>query len=327
MNAFFPSPAAARISALSLCLAVGSVAAQSPDPSAVHAAHVAAGKPGTAHVATPQQLEVERLREQARQLEQQMQLAAADQSSSAGNMGPMQSQPAAAMPSSTPGMKMGGMESMDDGMGQPMAPMAPMQSAPAAPIPAGGGMDMMRMMEMMQPMMRGGAMMGAKAMGGMGSPAAMATPSALPGFPGQSHLYHIGATDFFLDHPQHISLTVQQQQMLAQHKQQALLAQSQQQVKLDAAEQALWQLTGAEQPQIGEIEKKAREIERLQGDQRIAFIRSVGEAAQVLTVEQRQQLMGLAVAQPASPAPPMADPAPMAMPDDDQPMPGGMDDM
>ena len=33
----------------------------------------------------------------------------------------------------------------------------------------------------------------------------MSMPSALPGFPGQSHLYHIGATGFFLDHPEHIT--------------------------------------------------------------------------------------------------------------------------
>jgi len=315
MNLRSPPPTAARIGALTLCLAVASAVAQTPDPAASHAAHAAAAQ---------QQQELAGLREQARLLEQRMQLTADDKARAAGNMGAMPPQPTGAMPpSSSSGMKMGEMEPMDDGMNPPTAPM---QAAPAAPMPAGGGMDMMRMMEMMQPMMRGGAMTGTKAMGGMNSSTAMATPSALPGFPGQSHLYHIGATDFFLDHPQHITLTMQQQQMLAQHKQQALLRQSELQPKLDAAEQALWQLTGADQPQIGEIEKKAREIERLQGDQRIAFIRSVGEAAQVLTDEQRKQLVGLAVAQP-SPSQPMVAPAPMAMPDDDQPMPGSMEDM
>lgn len=325
MSIHLPPTVAARIGALTLCLAVGSAIAQTPDPASTHAAHVASDTPATAHIAAQQQQELVALREQARQLEQRMQLAAADKAPAGGNMSAMPPQPTGSMPSSSgPAMKTGEMEAMDDGMSPPMAPM---EAAPASPMPAaGGGMDMMRMMEMMQPMMRGGAMMGTKAMGGMNSPVAMATPSALPGFPGQSHLYHIGATGFFLDHPQHITLTMQQKQMLAQHKQQALLRQSELQPKLDAAEQALWQLTGADQPQIGEIEKKVREIERLQGDQRIAFIRSVGEAAQVLTDEQRKQLVGLAAAQP-SPAQPMAAPAPMTMPDDDQPMPGGMEDM
>jgi Spy/CpxP family protein refolding chaperone len=200
-----------------------------------------------------------------------------------------------------------GMAGMEDDMGKPMTP-PPM--APPAARGMGMGMDMMKMMEMMQPMMSGKAMSGTNAMGGVNSATAMATPSALPGFPGQSHLYHIGATGFFLDHPEHISLTTAQQQMLAQHKQQALLKQTEQQGQIDAAEQALWQLTGADQPQIAEIEKKTREIERLRGDQRVAYIRAVGGAAQVLTDEQRKQLVGLAPAQP------MAAPAAMAMPEE-----------
>ena len=163
-------------------------------------------------------------------------------------------------------------------------------------------------------------MMGMGAMGGMNSPAAMATPSALPGFPGQSHLYHIGATDFFLDHPQHITLTTQQQQALAQQKQQALLKQGELKRQIDAAEQELWQLTAADQPQVAAIEKKAREIERLRADKRIAFIRSVGDAASVLTPEQRQQLTGMAPAQPATGQ------TPMSMPDASQQKPA-MDHM
>lgn len=303
MKLHSPSTTAARIGALTLCLAAASSFAQTPDRASTHTATdvTAAG-----HAASKQQQRLAGLGDQARALEQRMQLAASDSMPPSANMGAMPPQPTAPMPPApSAGMATGEMEPMDDGMSQPMP------AAPPAPMPAGGGMDMMRMMEMMQPMMRGGAMTGTQAMGGMNSPAAMATPSALPGFPGQSHLYHIGATDFFLDHPQHITLTIQQQQMLAQHKQQALLRQGEMQPKLDAAEQALWLLTGADQPQIGEIEKKAREIERLQGDQRIAFIRSVGEAALVLTDEQRKQLVGLAVAQP-SPQPPM---------------PAGMDDM
>ena len=44
--------------------------------------------------------------------------------------------------------------------------------------------------------MKGREMMGGKGMAGM------KTPAALPAFPGTSHIYHIGATGFFLDHPE-----------------------------------------------------------------------------------------------------------------------------
>ena len=140
----------------------------------------------------------------------------------------------------------------------------------------------------------------------------MATPSELPGFPGQSHLYHIGATGFFLNHPEHITLTVQQQQSLANIKQQALMKQSDSQRQIDAAEQELWQLTGADQPQLSQIDKKVREIDKLKSDQRINFIRAVGEAANGLTAEQRQQLTGMAPAQSTTPPP-------MQMPNADKP--------
>lgn len=75
-----------------------------------------------------------------------------------------------------------------------------------------------------------------------------------------------------------------------------------------------------DQPQIGNIEQKAREIERLRGDQRVAFVRDVGDAADVLTADRRSQLAGMASANPITapapmaPAQPMAEPAPMAMP-------------
>ena len=69
MNLRSPPPTAARIGALTLCLAVASAVAQTPDPAASHAAHAAAAQ---------QQQELAGLREQARLLEQSMQLTAAD---------------------------------------------------------------------------------------------------------------------------------------------------------------------------------------------------------------------------------------------------------
>ncbi len=41
-----------------------------------------------------------------------------------------------------------------------------------------------------------------------------------------------------------------------------------------------------------------KEIEKLRGDQRLAFIRAVGEAAKILTDEQRTALLGQAADKP-----------------------------
>lgn len=131
-------------------------------------------------------------------------------------------------------------------------------------------------------------------MTGMGAMSGMSMPSALPGFPGASHLYHIGETSFFLDHSGHITLTEQQQLQLNQIKEAALLAVATSERKIDEAEQELWMLTAEGQPDINKIESKAKEIAQLSVEKRINFIRSVGRAAEVLTDEQRQTLVGLA---------------------------------
>lgn len=117
--------------------------------------------------------------------------------------------------------------------------------------------------------------------------------SSLPGFPGASHIYHIGATGFFLDHPEHILLETAQQQELNRLKQSALLAKASTQRKVNEAEQQLWELTGADQPDADQIQAKVDEIAKLRGQQRLDFIRAVGESAKILTDEQRQILLGL----------------------------------
>lgn len=136
-----------------------------------------------------------------------------------------------------------------------------------------------------------------KGMGGM------KTSSALPGFPGMSHLYHIGSTGFFLDHSTHITLTPDQQMTLNRIKEKATLDQSDADRKIAEAEQQMWQLTAADSPDADKIEAKTREIEKLRADQRLAFIRAVGEAAKVLTPEQQQVLLGT---KPADAKKPMA---------------------
>lgn len=201
--------------------------------------------------------------------------------------------------------KMKGMRGMGmmSGMGGGMGGMTGMGSGgtmgqAAGGMPGGMGMGMM-----------GGEMGMMKGMMGMG-PMLPATGqmSALPGFPGASHIYHIGATGFFLDHPGHITLTPEQQMRLNQIRESALLEQATLQRQIDEAEQELWQLTASDTPDAAKIETKTREIAKLQADQRIAFIQAVGEAAGVLTEDQRKQLTGMLppargpAAQPAQPS-------------------------
>ncbi|WP_278470008.1 hypothetical protein [Gimesia maris] len=141
-------------------------------------------------------------------------------------------------------------------------------------------------------MMNGKGMSGMAMMGQMKGIGQMQMPSALPGFAGASHIYHIGATSFFLDHSQHITLTQEQQVKLNQIKEKVLLGQATFDRWISEAEQELWVLTSSETPAAAKIETKIREIEKLRSDKRIAYIRAVGEAARVLTDEQRQTLVG-----------------------------------
>lgn len=182
-------------------------------------------------------------------------------------------------------MGMGGMEGMDR---DEMAKMMQMMQMMGGMKDMGGGMGMMDMDMDMMGMMGMGSMSGSKGMG------KMKMTSALPGFPGASHLYHIGATDFFLDHPEHITLSTEQQTKLNRSKQKALTDKANTQRKIEEAEQQLWEMTGSDEPDAAKIEAKVQAIEKLRSEQRMAFIRAVGEAAKVLTDDQRKALLGTA---------------------------------
>lgn len=154
-----------------------------------------------------------------------------------------------------------------------------------------GGMQkgMSGMRDMMDNDMGMLGLMGRNNMGGKRM--RMKLTTTLPGFPGASHIYHIGATGFFLDHLDHIQLTSEQQEMLNGIKEKTLLNQATSQRQIEEAEQELWALTASDKPDAKNIEAKVREIEKLSGDQRFAFIRAVGNAAKILTPEQRQILV------------------------------------
>ena len=91
-------------------------------------------------------------------------------------------------------------------------------------------------------------------------------------------------------------------------KEQSLLAKSTADRAIEQAEQELWTLTASDQPDAAKIESKIREIGKQTGDERLTFIRAVGDASKILTDDQRKILTGF-----ASPAPAMAAPA-AAMP-------------
>lgn len=151
--------------------------------------------------------------------------------------------------------------------------------------------DMMGLRIDAMSMMGRGATAGAESMN-MKRLSGLKLASAQPGIPGVSHLYHIGATGLFLNHAEHLSLTTKQLAALNVMKQKALFSKATAQRKIDQAEQELWELTGADEPDLAQVQAKVEDIEKLEGEQRMAFIRSVGEAAKILTDEQRQILLG-----------------------------------
>jgi hypothetical protein len=269
---FFKQPSASRLALLAALVVVGAFLAwglpatgqdkQPPD----HAKHQHADKVPDANT----------MADQIRDL--QAKIAKVETALKQGHQGTSAGGPAVAGMGSMP-MNMGGKQAGKGMMGEMGMGMGGM-----------GGMGMMDMdMDAMEMMGMGG--MGQKGMKGMGK---MQKTAALPGFPGASHIYHIGATGFFLDHPEHVQLTAEQQAALNHVKEKALLNKATAERKVEEAEQELWTLTGSDQLDAVKIEAKVREIEKLRGGQRLAFIRSVGEAAKVLTAEQRQALLGVA---------------------------------
>ena len=75
-------------------------------------------------------------------------------------------------------------------------------------------------------------------------------------------------------------------------KERALQDRTTAQRRIDQAEQELYMVTGADKPDTTQIQEKVAEIEKLRVDQRMNLIRAVGEAANVLTHDQHQALLG-----------------------------------
>ncbi len=108
---------------------------------------------------------------------------------------------------------------------------------------------------------------------------------------GPAAVMHIGAKGFFLDRPQTFTPRADQAKTLNEIKERSAMEMMTADKKLQEAEQHLWKLTASERPDIAGIEANVREVEKLRADQRILFIRSVSEAANVLTAEQKGILL------------------------------------
>ena len=241
--------------------------------------------------------QIEQLRAQVAQLQTALDQQRRSNPMGSGNPSAAQ-QPMSGMPASGMESESGCCMGMDMHKGEMGMPPDGMK------MPNGMMMDDMPRMGGMAGGSAGGAMQGMGSAGmpaagmNMGAAQAAAEPStsrsvsSLPGMPGASHLYHIGSTGFFLDQPK-ITLTDQQQSTLNGIKERALLERSNADRRVEEAEQELWVLTGADQPDAGKIQAKAREIEQIRTEQRLAFITAVGEATKVLTAEQRDQLLGV----------------------------------
>lgn len=247
------------------------------------------GQPATSNTASQnKQLrdQIVELRSQVARLQAAVEQTGSRNRSNAGSAMPMGAGKGMGMMGD--GGEMGGMmQGMKDEQGEMGSMPAAGSNRMAAPAKA---MGMCCMGEMGMP--PGGS----AGMGGSPPPPGMAgmsgPSSAMPGQSGASHLLHIGSTGFFLNHSRHITLMADQKSRLNRLKEKAMLDQASEQRKIDQAEQELYTITGAEQPDNSKIQAEIAEIEKLRSGQRMNFIQAVGEASNVLTHDQHQVLMG-----------------------------------
>ncbi len=206
------------------------------------------------------------------------------------------------------GMKMG----MGHGMKQMKMGNQQGSSGGGMKMGMGHGMDQMKMGNQ-QGSSGGGMNMGSNPGGGMNmeqemglgmmgrDPSSAArgiadVSASLPGFPGRSHLYHVGATGFFLDHDDHVQLTDAQRADLARIKSVAQNGHAEVLSRIAAAEHDLYVVTSADGFSREAVDAGVRRIAALYVERRLAFIQAVGQAASVLTNAQRRALVGTASA-------------------------------
>ncbi len=102
--------------------------------------------------------------------------------------------------------------------------------------------------------------------------------SAVPRIPGASHLYHMGAKGFFLNHAERIDLSDEQKQELNRIRERAVLERAKRRAEIKSMELDVWQLTGLDKPNMSDIEAKIRSLEKARYDTRLNYLREVERA-------------------------------------------------
>jgi Spy/CpxP family protein refolding chaperone len=303
MNIFmkYAPKTAYAIAALAIYSAIGlsstRAVAQMPMPSSQPAQSQA--QPDAAAQSQDTQEQITQLKEQVAKLQAALQAKKAKKTGSGK----------ASMGAADPAMGMEGesseMGGMSAGSGKSAAPMNDDMDEDDAMAPAAGAMksgDAKPMagsgccgMSMGKPMAKAPGM-GDDKMGGMSAGKMPSKGSkAMSGMKTAEapHLLHVGAKDFYLDHAQQIGLTPEQKTDLEKIKAGAVQQKVASQKQIDVAEQELWQLTSADQPDSAQIDTKVQEIAKSKADQQVTFIHAVSSASDVLTMEQRAKVVKL----------------------------------
>lgn len=209
-----------------------------------------------------------------------------------GEMGRMGMQPPAAMPpkDAKAGMPAGGMSMMDMHKGEMGMPPDSMKM----PGKMQDGMAMPDMKKMPDAKQMPDTMKMPDTKPIAGPTGVVRSMSSMPGMAGVSHLYHVGSTGFFLDQPQ-LRLSADQRSALEKLREHALMQRASAERRATQAEEELWVLTGAAQPDSAKVRTKAREIEALRTNDRLGFIDAVRAASGHLTAQQKGMLLGTAV--------------------------------
>ncbi len=282
---------------LSSTVSAAPVPPQDPVDHKSHAEHVAKQEPSLAEQLADLKAKVAKLEAALHQNHQGRSQQPAQTGAAAGGMamgGNQQGMGGMGMGGMMKGM--GGMGMGTGGMMKGMGGMGGMNMNATGSVsgmqasPDGSSMSMGAMGGMGMGQMKRMRMMGS--MGRAQTPGRSAVLSALPGFPGASHIYHIGASSHFLEYADALGLSRDQHKQLSELHERSELQQNDLERALEQLEQELWVLTSEGEPDVAAVSGKVREIATKNAEMRLEFIRSVGEAAKALTDAQRKALVG-----------------------------------
>lgn len=114
-------------------------------------------------------------------------------------------------------------------------------------------------------------------------------PEALPQ---GTHLLHLGVQEFYLNHRVHLALTPAQRDSLRRQRTEARRRWEDHEGRIADLEIRLWERTGAQPETLDGVAAVVLAIAGARADQRMDYVRAVSEAANLLTVSQRERLVG-----------------------------------